>query len=134
MAERAMYRLFFEWIEVQKAAIPDDEKDCSSKALRLQDEALVFFGRKDEYEMLVEKNSRRLYLKSIWNGTKVGEWTGWYGRKVGLTMKHVRQTIGEEKLAYMQEHEVKEIVLEAMKIVEERLKAEEAERVANGGE
>ncbi|KAH9997866.1 hypothetical protein BJV77DRAFT_1148089 [Russula vinacea] len=39
-------------------------------------EALAFFGKREEHDALVQANEKRVRLKAIWNGRKVGEWIG----------------------------------------------------------
>lgn len=96
-------------------------------------EALAFFGKREEHDALVEANERRLRLKAIWNGKKVGEWTGGNGRVVGKVMKLLRQTIGEEKIGQMTEEELEQHVLQAKETVELQF-SEEQQATEEGGE
>ncbi|KAI0312063.1 hypothetical protein OF83DRAFT_1147955 [Amylostereum chailletii] len=122
---REMYQEFFAWNEERKSQAIHPTEGRDALVRRVQEEALVFFGRK-EFDSLVKSNRRRIRLRTIWNGTKVGEWTEWsgWGRGVGRVMKHLRQTVGEDRIADMTEEEVKELVLEAKKVVEKEREAE----------
>jgi hypothetical protein len=84
----------------------------------------VYFGKQEEHDALVQDNERRLRIKAMWNGTKVGEWTSWHGWLVGRLMKYMRETVGEEKIGQMTEEELKERVLQAKEVIESELAQE----------
>ena len=94
----------------------------------VKEEALAFFGKQEEHDALVEANERRLRLKAMWNGRKVGEWTGGGGTVVGRVMKLLRQTVGEERIGQMTEEELKQHVLQAKETVELQLAEERQAR------
>lgn len=130
---RSMYQAFFQWSEARAVSSTKNDgqpqgiwepehKEAFTKSVR--GEALVFFGKREEYDALVQANERRIRLKAIWNGKKVGEWTGENGRVIGKVMSLMRQTIGEEKIGEMTEEELKQHVLQAKETVELQLTEE----------
>lgn len=132
-SSRPMYQAYFQWNEARaKAAAETDcpcpqEQETDDREALIQttgQEALVYFGKQEEHDALVQDNERRLRIKAMWNGTKVGEWTSWSGWLVGRLMKHMRQTVGEEKIGEMTEDELKEQVLQAKEIIESELAQE----------
>jgi hypothetical protein len=141
-----MYQAFLRWSDakVAPAAANDgqsqekeepEDKEAVRDAVR--GEALTFFGKRVEHDALVQANERRVRLKAIWNGRKVGEWTGNNNRVIGRVMALMRQTIGEEKIGQMMEEELKQLVLQAneaveLQLAEERQAREEEEGNANG--
>jgi len=134
-AARGMYQAFLRWSDARAstAAENDGQPQVMREAVNreaiiesVNEEALAFFGKREEHGALVQANERRLRLKAMWNGRKVGEWTGGGGTVVGRVMKLLRQTIGEENISQMTEEELKQHVLQAKETVELQL-AEERE-------
>ncbi|KAI0004510.1 hypothetical protein BJV74DRAFT_807758 [Russula compacta] len=134
---RSMYQAFFQWSEARVVSPTKNDgqpqgvweaehKEAFTESVR--GEALVFFGKREEYDALVQANERRIRLKAIWNGKKVGEWTGGNGRVVSRVMGLMRQTIGEEKIGQMTEEELKQHVLQAKETVELQLTEERQAR------
>lgn len=132
-----MYQAFFLWdnsrgnATVESNSLHQGVQETTDKeAVResVKQEALIFFGKREEHDSLVQANERRLRLKVIWNGRKVGEWIGGNGRLIGKVMAHMRQTIGEEKIGQMTEEELKEHVLREKQVVELQLKQEQQAR------
>ena len=126
-ANRSMYHAFLHWGDARPGTSaendrqPQETREAEEKEAIIESvrrEALAFFDKQEEHDALVEANERRLRLKAIWNGKKVGEWTGGNGRVVGKVMKLLRQTIGEEKIGQMTEDELKQHVLQAKETVE----------------
>jgi len=141
-ATRGMYQAFLRWSDARASTAA--ENDGQPQVMRepvdkeaiiesVNEEALVFFGKREEHNALVQSNERRLRLKAMWNGRKVGEWTGGGGTVVGRVMKLLRQTIGEEKISQMTEEELKQHVLQAKETVELQL-AEERQAREEGQE
>jgi hypothetical protein len=134
---RGMYQAFFQWDNARVNATVEGnsllqgvQEMADKEAVResVKQEALTFFGKREEHDGLVQANERRLRLKTIWNGRKVGEWTGGNGRLIGKVMAHMRQTVGEEKIGQMTEDELKQHVLQAKEVVELQLKQEQQAR------
>ncbi|KAI9512422.1 hypothetical protein F5148DRAFT_1163196 [Russula earlei] len=126
-ANRNMYHAFFQWRDARES--PDAENESQPQDVQetgdreamiesVREEALTFFGKRDEHDALVQANERKVRLKAIWNGRKVGEWTGGNGRVVGRVMALMRQTIGEEEIGQMTEEELKGHVLQIKEVVE----------------
>ena len=98
-------------------------------------EALAFFGKREEHDALVQANERRVRLKAIWNGRKVGEWVGVGNyRMIGKVMAVMRRTIGEEKIGQMTEDELKQHVLQVSEAIELQLAEERQAREESGGD
>ncbi|KAH9065408.1 hypothetical protein EDB87DRAFT_1555475 [Lactarius vividus] len=135
---RSMYQAYFHWNDARaKATAQDDglslqkrEKNNTETSIRtiIGQEALVFFGKQEEHNILVQENERRLRVKAMWNGRKVGEWTSWSGRLVGRLMNFMRQSVGEEKIGEMTEEELKQHVLQAKETIELQLVQEQQVR------
>ena len=122
-----MYQAFFQWDNARGNATVENnsllqgvQETTDKEAVResVKQEALIFFGKRQEHDGLVQANERKLHLKAIWNGRKVGEWIGGNGLLIGRVMTHMRQTVGEEKIGQMTEEEVKQRVLQAKEVVE----------------
>ena len=136
-ADRGMYQAFLQWSDA--GAIPavandgqphEKEKSEDREVVResVRGEALAFFGKREEHDALVQTNERKVHLRTIWNGRKVGEWTGNNNRAIGRVMALIRQTIGEEKIGQMTEEELKQHVLQANEVVELQLAEERQAR------
>ncbi|KAF8270788.1 hypothetical protein EI94DRAFT_1698548 [Lactarius quietus] len=132
-SNRAMYQAYFHWNDARAKAVAENgcpspqEQETNNRETLVQkigQEALVFFGKQEEHDALVQDNERRLRLKAMWNGRKVGEWTSWSGRLIGRLMTFMRQSVGEEKIGQMTEEELKEHVLQAKEIIESQLAEE----------
>ena len=144
LANRGMYQAFLQWSDarVSPAAANDSQpqetgetEDREAIKESVRGEALAFFGKREEHDALVQANEKRVRLKAIWNGRKVGEWIGG-NRLVGRVMALMRRTIGEEKIGQMTEEELRQHVLQAnetveLQIDEERQAREDAGEDAN---
>jgi hypothetical protein len=125
---RGMYQAFLQWSEARVSPTagddgqPQEKQETEDKeAIResVRKEALAFFGKREEHDALVQANERRMRLKAIWNGRKVGEWVGVGNyRMIGKVMAVMRQTIGEDKIGQMTEDELKQHVLQASEAIE----------------
>ena len=128
-----MYHAYFHWDDARARATDSlslqkqETNDRETAVQAIGQEALVFFGKQEEHNALVQDNERRLRVKAMWNGRKVGEWTTWNnnGRLVGRLMRFMRQSVGEEKIGQMTEEELKQHVLQAKEIVESQLVQEQ---------
>ncbi len=129
--DRNMYQAFLQWNDASVSPVatndgqPREKQETEDKeAVRksVRGEALAFFGKREEYDALVQANERRVHLKAIWNGRKVGEWVGvGNNRMISKVMAVIRRTIGEEKIGQMTEEEVKQHVLRASEAIELQL-------------
>jgi hypothetical protein len=124
---RSMYQAFFHWDDARRKAVTESNSlpqgiqettDKEAAMSSVKQEALIFFGKREEHDDLVQANQRKVTLKTNWNGKKVGEWTGGNGRLIGRVMNHMRQTVGEEKISQMTEEELKQHVLQVKRAVE----------------
>ena len=136
-SNRSMYQAYFHWNDARAKAIAENDslslqkQETNNRETAIQtigQEALVFFGKQEEHNALVQENERRLRIKGMWNGRKVGEWTSWNGRLVGRLMNFMRQSVGEQKIGEMTEEELKQHVLRAKEIVELQLVQEQQSR------
>lgn len=78
----------------------------------LLEEALVYFGRKAEYEALVAENIRRRALREKLNGTRVMAWTGLQGVAIKWIMDGIRERLGEDGIIAAQDDEIRELALD----------------------
>lgn len=137
-SNRSMYQAYFQWNDARaKATAQHDGLSLQKRETNdtetciltiIGQEALVFFGKQEEHNALAQENERRLRVKAMWNGRKVGEWTSWSGRLVGRLMKFMRQSVGEQKIGEMTEEELKQHVLQAKETIELQLAQEQQAR------
>jgi hypothetical protein len=134
---RGMYQAFFHWDDARRKAaaesnsLPREIQKRTDKEATMQSvkqDALIFFGKREEHDGLARANERRVRFKATWNGRKVGEWTGGSGRLIGKVMTLMRQTVGEEKISQMTEEELKQHVLQVKEAVELQFKQEQQAR------
>ena len=133
-----MYQAFLQWSNDRVSSVagndgqPQEKQETEDReAIKesVRKEALAFFGKREEHDALVQTNERRVRLKAIWNGRKVGEWVGVENdRMIGRVMAVMRQTIGEEKIGQMTEDELKQHVLQVSEAIELQLAAERQTR------
>lgn len=95
---RPMYNRYLDWAQEQ----PMSELPLLPADVVVA-EALSYFNKKVEYDILLEENARkeakieaRKTLKLIFNGNTVGEWTGLDNRRVKIVMDKIRQERGGE--------------------------------------
>lgn len=137
---RGMYQAFLQWCEarVSPAAGHDgrpQEEDKEAIRESVRKEALAFFDKREEHDALVHANERRVRLKAIWNGRKVGEWVGVRNYKmIGKVMADMRRTIGEEKIGQMTEDELKKHVVRVSEAIELQSAEGRQARKASGGD
>jgi hypothetical protein len=98
-AKREMYNRFKAWAQEQQC----DEPEPSWTPETVVAEALVYFNKKAEYDALMREYARvasiheaRRRVKSVFNGTLVGEWTGLSNLNVKKVMDRVRERMGGE--------------------------------------
>ncbi|KAI9460044.1 hypothetical protein F5148DRAFT_1217957, partial [Russula earlei] len=123
-ANRNMYHAFFQWRDARASPHAENESqprdvhetgDREAMIESVREEALTFFGKREEHDALVR-------LKAMWNGRKVGEWTGGNGRVVGR---------GKRRFGEMTEKELKGHVLQTKEVVE--LQITEERQGTDGG-
>ena len=142
-ADRGMYQAFLQWSEARVSTAagndcqPQEKQETQDReAIKesVRKEALAFFGKQEEHGALVQANKRKVHLKAIWNGRKVGEWVGaGNNRMVGRVMAVIKQAIGEEKISQMTEDELKQHVLQASEAIELQLaEARQAKEESRG--
>jgi hypothetical protein len=118
--ERTMYAEFVKWVEATRT--PTNNLDLPSREERqkqIQQEALVFFNKKEEFETLARDRQNRLRLKEIFSGSRVRDWAelGEHWRGVKLIMDEVRVQMGGEEailefLDKNSEEDLKQVVLQ----------------------
>ncbi|KAF8500982.1 hypothetical protein F5888DRAFT_1609856 [Russula emetica] len=141
LANRSMYQAFLQWSEARVSPAagndgqPQEKQEMEVIRESVRNEALAFFGKREEHDALVQANERRVRLKAIWNGRKVGEWVGvGNNRMISKVMAVMRRTIGEEKIGQMTEDELKQHVLQASEAIELQLAEERQAREECGGD
>jgi len=115
-----MYAEFVKWVEATRT--PTNSLDLPSREERqkqIQQEALVFFNKKEEFETLARDRQNRLRLKEIFSGSRVRDWAelGEHWRGVKLIMDEVRVQMGGEEailefLDKNSEGDLKQVVLQ----------------------
>jgi hypothetical protein len=95
-----MYAEFVKWVETTRT--PTNGLDLLSREerqSRIQQEALVFFNKKEEFETLARDRKSRLRLKEVFSGSRVRDWAelGEYWKGVKLIMDEVRTRMGGEE-------------------------------------
>ncbi|KAG5645465.1 hypothetical protein DXG03_006010 [Asterophora parasitica] len=123
--ERKMYAEFVEWAFAKQAAVEQGESDRGAGAeekqkLACQENSLVYFNKKQEFDALVRVREQRARLKEIFSGSRVRDLAelGEYWKGVKLVMDAVRAKFGgDEGILKLDEKEgeegVKRAVLEA---------------------
>ena len=75
-----MYAEFVSWVrklqEQQGVQNTDRDDSSATEVGDLKEEALVYFNKKDEFEVLARARVTRKQLKSVFNAQKVADWTG----------------------------------------------------------
>ncbi|KAH7928388.1 hypothetical protein BV22DRAFT_1082931, partial [Leucogyrophana mollusca] len=110
---RSMYRDFLVWAQgapAERAVAPTHNA---------VEEALVHFGRKDEWDARARERYEKNWLKENFNGKLVAEWTGLGWKGVKTVMDAVRANAGGEQLLVGRElYEVKRLVNETKDALE----------------
>jgi len=75
-------------------------------------EALLFFGKKVEYDAIVKANVKRNALQHKFTGTHVMKWTGLEGIVVRDVMKGVRERLGEEGIVNAKVEDIEKVTKE----------------------
>ncbi|KAG6334076.1 hypothetical protein ID866_5008 [Astraeus odoratus] len=91
VSERTMYHDFLVWTQGQQPAVYCLGAECDAIA-----DALLHFGKKDEWDAAALVRNTRLWLKNNFNGKLVAEWTGLKWRGVKTVMDDVRASAGGE--------------------------------------
>ena len=111
--DRNMYIDFLVWAQ--------DKAPTMSTSGPHQDaveEALITFGKKAEWDAMVQENYARTWLKSNFNGKLVAEWTGLGWKGVKAVMDDVRSSVGGERaLVGMELEQVKSLVLKSQNLL-----------------
>ena len=99
----------------------DTEADSEERALGLGidaeaavEEALAFFGCRDEWYMIAESVSRRKMLKEKLNGKLVEQTTGLKGVVIRDILAAVKQMASEDELISMESEEIRGLIQKAV--------------------
>jgi hypothetical protein len=111
-----MYQEFIDYareIAEQEQRIEETHRMKRDNAAILQ-EALEFFGKREEFDTMVYTHGRRQRLKLKFSGTKVIQWTGLSnnGAAVGAIMRAVRLKFTEDEILATEEDCLKATVLQ----------------------
>lgn len=143
--ERTMYHGFFEYAHARLAssAVPPApvmaDRDAAKKEARKRalEEALVYFGRAEEFSASTARNRRERARREVFTSAMVRAWTGlattdW--RVMKRLMDAVRSELGgEDAMLDLEEREIKDAVLRLRPSVEHEVE-EEWERVCKARE
>ncbi|EPQ54475.1 hypothetical protein GLOTRDRAFT_139061 [Gloeophyllum trabeum ATCC 11539] len=132
---RDIYHAFGDFVdEVASLQMPlgTDEliQSRRSSNKQIREEALLYFGKKSEYDDVIHANWVRMRLKTTFTGLKVVEWTNLWGKKVSEVMKETKRRVGgDDAMARLDEEEVRIWVLrvyEDLRLVWDREEAEQS--------
>ncbi|KAF8555233.1 hypothetical protein OG21DRAFT_1438969 [Imleria badia] len=108
---RSMYIDFLVWAQDKAPSV-----STSGPHQDAVEEALITFGKKSEWDAIVQEHYARTWLRSNFNGKLVAEWTGLGWRGVKAVMDDVRSSVGGERaLVGMELEQVKGLVLKSQK-------------------
>jgi hypothetical protein len=122
--DRKMYAEFVEWAKQRAASMveeaPQGRKEMrKERELKVRDEALVYFKKKEAFDALTRERELRVQVKQVFNGSKVRDWTdlGEHWKGVKIVMNGVRERVGGEEgvlkiLGTEGEEGVRKVVLE----------------------
>lgn len=82
-----------------------------------REEALIFFGKKEEYDQIAQNNILERAYREKFSGKKIIEWTGLYGLIIRDIMAQIRKQYSKEDLAQMDEESLRDLVLKTQKLV-----------------
>lgn len=103
---RGMYADFLVWAQ--------DRTPITTGGLHRDtvEEALVVFGKKSDWDAMVQDTYERTWLKNNFNGKLVAEWTGLGWKGVKAIMDDVRSSVGGERaLVGMEAEQLKNLVV-----------------------
>jgi hypothetical protein len=103
------------WVDYWSRGILDEEYGpCEEAKKRAQQSAIDFFGKRGEYDSILERLERERLAKEKFNANKVREWTGAEGRRLGVLMKRLKEDgrVGVERVGGMSEEEIRSVVME----------------------
>ena len=120
-----MYAEFVEWVEKQRISTSKSERGQSHKPVLeegqsdVKQEALIFFKRKQAFDVLAVERSNKIRLKEHFSGPTVREYAdlGGYWKGVKLIVDEVKARLGGEEgiLIFLDkngEQNLKDIVLQ----------------------
>lgn len=96
--DRKMYAEFAAWAK-QQVAVTAEEGTSEDATTSVQQEALAYFRKEEEFYASNRAVDTRVRLKSVFNGTNVRMWTGLgeYWKGVKMVMDRVRKQLdGDE--------------------------------------
>ena len=107
--DRPMWVAFWNRGEDVAYAPSEEEKQ------RVFELALDYFGKRKEFEDIMAQLAKKRCAKAKFNGTRVMEWTGVYGKNLGDLMKALKQDERVkimDNLVAMEDEDVKAVVME----------------------
>jgi len=114
-----MYADFVKWLETRAPTTSLDFRSREERHRQIQEEALIFFNKKEEFESLARDRQNRSRLKEVFSGSRIRDWAelGEYWKGVKLIMDEVRTRMGGEGailefLNKNSEEDLKKIVLQ----------------------
>lgn len=108
---RNMYQSFFAHsLTLAEAGVLVDRPALDPAAV--VQEALVFFGKKEEYDAIVKEKEIRTAFRTKFTGNHVMKWTGLYGFAVRDVLRGVRERMGNEGILSATEEEIEAVTRE----------------------
>ena len=112
--KRITYQAFLAYTQSLSASGAAASRPAPSPVAVIQ-EALVFFGKKAEYDEVVQANVTRIAYRNKFTGKLVMKWTGLYGEIVSEVMKGVRDRIGDAGIVSNKLEDIEKITKEVQK-------------------
>ena len=116
--QRQMYDAFSKICEamVAEKVVKEEEAEQSRPDVDAwREEALVFFGMKEEYDRITRQKILDRSYRETFSGKKVMEWTGLYGYAVANIMGDISKQYSKGDISQMNEEVVRELVLAVQK-------------------
>jgi hypothetical protein len=89
----------------------DEEKN------QVFDQALEYFGKREEYEDIIKQTAREKLGREKFNGFQVREWTGTDGKRLGMLMKALKEDgrLNKDSVVEMKVEDIRSIVMDVWK-------------------
>lgn len=117
--KRSTYMAFLKYVADKQSTYNPDPNKANYLPLILD----FFPGIQEPYNLLVEEHKRRLYIRTLFNGSLVEEWTEYHNVHLGYFMKFLRETLGnpETWVLNLTPEQIKDLVLTQAQLYKEHL-------------
>lgn len=73
---------------------------------KVKHDAIVFFGKQDYYDTLLNEEKQKSIIYEKFNGNLVRQWTNLKGKDLGCMMKHLNETLSRDELLKSSQEEI----------------------------